>query len=164
MQKNKNILLVIGVIVAIVIGYYEYHKYHSAPNLELDNIPLTDLQGRDVKLSDFKGKTVFLNFWGTWCGPCVREMPTIDKSAIFLKDKNIVFLTISDEKMETITNYKTETGFNMTFLKLKTGINEVGIFSIPTTYIISPSGAILFKENGSRDWNSLYRFKRKCTV
>ena len=69
---------------------------------EIEKIALKDLNEQAVDLEKYKGKTLFLNFWATWCKPCLEEMPSIKKAQEILKNENIVFLFASDETMEQI--------------------------------------------------------------
>lgn len=59
-----------------------------------------DIDGKEVRLSDFKGKYIFLDIWATWCGPCKRELPSLAKQEENFKDKNVVFMSISVDKKE----------------------------------------------------------------
>src|SRR6201984_3847715 len=69
---------------------------------------LTNLEGKKVSLKDFRGETVFLNFWATWCVPCREEMPAMEKLYQEYKDSNFVVLAINvkDRKQEAITFIK----------------------------------------------------------
>ena len=116
---------------------------------------LTDSQ-RTVALSQFRGKPVLLNFWATWCPPCVEEMPSLiqlhkelgDKVTIlavsedaddgaykqFVRDHNVDLLTVRDVRQDT---------------------NEVyGTFKFPETYVIDRNGKIVRKFIGATDWTS----------
>ena len=57
----------------------------------MDNIRLTDMNGLPIKWEEYKGKTIFINFWATWCQPCVDEMPSIERAQKILADKGVVF-------------------------------------------------------------------------
>lgn len=106
---------------------------------------LVDLEGRSVNLSDFRGKYVFLNFWGTNCRYCVAEMPNIQKLyEKYGNDVAIVGINIG-EKPETVKNFMEKNGYNFPILLDRDG--EVSaqylVRYIPTTYIISPQGEVV---------------------
>ena len=115
-----------------------------------------DLNDQPVPFSKFKGKTVFLNFWATWCGPCVREMPSIDKLARNprLADKNIAFVCIStDTSTEMVREYVEGKGWPMTILRADNVPSVFYFDGIPATFVIAPDGRIAAFEVGAADWS-----------
>ncbi|MDP3462615.1 MAG: TlpA disulfide reductase family protein [Bacteroidales bacterium] len=114
----------------------------------------TDMQGNTVSLSDFEGKPVFLNFWATWCPPCIAEMPDIQK----LYDRfgeQAAFILISDEDPQQISQFMQKRGFNMPVYIHKTRVPALfASSSIPTTFVISPEGGIIIQKTGAAKWNS----------
>ena len=66
------------------------------------DVTFTTLDAKEVKLDDYKGKRILVNLWATWCGPCVREMPSLNRAYNLLKDDNYVFLVASNEKIQKI--------------------------------------------------------------
>ncbi len=117
---------------------------------------LTKLNGEPATLLQFKHKTIFMNFWASWCPPCRAEMPTIQNLYDKIKDKNIVFLMISlDEDRAKATNFIKDEGFTFPVYFINGSIpGEYGTTTIPTTFVISPSGKIVFKETGMANYNS----------
>ncbi len=117
-----------------------------------------DLDDQPVEFSRFKGKPVFLNFWATWCGPCIREMPSIDSLARDprLAGKSIQFVCISvDDDAETVRQYLNGKNFGMTFLRVKDRKIPPVFYSegIPATFLIAADGRIAAVEVGSADWH-----------
>ncbi len=111
-----------------------------APSFTLQN-----LSGQKVSLEDFKGKKVFLNFWATWCPPCVAEMPDIQKLYEETKDKDIVFLGVNiGEGRETASTFTRKNGINFPILLDDTTAISLkyNVRSIPTTFIIDEKGNI----------------------
>ncbi|MBK8293053.1 MAG: redoxin family protein [Flammeovirgaceae bacterium] len=66
-------------------------KKSDSDKIGMEDIALTDLSGMAIDLSQYKGKTVFINFWATWCGPCLQEMPTIELAMAEFKDQPCIF-------------------------------------------------------------------------
>ena len=64
---------------------------------EIANVKLKELNNRSIDLAEYQGKTVFINFWATWCKPCIQEMPTIASAQKKLKNENVIFLLASNE-------------------------------------------------------------------
>ena len=113
---------------------------NSAPDFTLP-----DLDGNTVRLSDFRGKVVFLNFWATWCPPCRAEMPDIEKVHQKYKDQDVVVLGIDlRENASTVRAFVEGGGYTWAFLLDTTG--EVGsmyrVSAIPTSYFVDKKGVI----------------------
>ncbi|MBI5700396.1 TlpA family protein disulfide reductase [Candidatus Saganbacteria bacterium] len=117
---------------------------------------LKDLNNNSVKLSDYKGKVVLLNFFATWCPPCREEMPSIEKLHKNLKNKKFAVLAVAiDKKGEPAVRpfiEKEKYTFKV-LLDSKNKVSDVyGIQSIPATYVINKKGIIVDKVIGSFDW------------
>ncbi|MEK4254808.1 redoxin domain-containing protein [Ureibacillus sp. FSL K6-2830] len=112
---------------------------------------LTDLSGADVKLSDFKGKIVILNFWATWCPPCREEMPAMQKFYEQNKENGIeivaVNLTNIDNGVQAVESFVQDYGLTFPILLDKDGVvgNTYGILTLPTSYILDPKGGVIQK-------------------
>ena len=120
------------------------------------NWTLKDLNEQQVPFSRFQGKAVFLNVWATWCGPCVREMPSIARLAArdTFKDKNIAFVCVSvDDATDTVRQFVRDKNWPMTVLHARTRPPVYQTEGIPATFIISPAGRIVAAEVGSTDWD-----------
>ncbi len=120
---------------------------------ELDKIELHTLDGTPIDMDDFKNKTVFINFWATWCKPCIQEMPTIAKAQELLKDKNVVFLFPSNESVDLIEGFKERRSFDFNYVQVQ-NLEALNIMALPTTYIFNPKGELIFSEAGFRDWST----------
>ena len=124
----------------------------NRPASELDKIKLTNLDNSAVDLKQYKGKTIFINFWATWCKPCIEEMPTIKKAMDLFKDEKIEFLFASDESAEEIQAF--ESGHNYGFYFTRAGnIDHLNIIGLPTTFIFDKEGKQVFSEMGYRKWD-----------
>ncbi len=120
-------------------------------------VTLPDLNGRQVSLSDFKGKILFVNFWATWCPPCREEMPSMQKLHTRLKDKDFLIVAIDlQESAAPVKKFLKE--YQLTFMTLLASKGEVGLLfgirSIPTTVILDKKGMIIGVAMGARDWAS----------
>lgn len=122
-------------------------------NERLAKIKMTDLDGKPVNLQDFTGKPIFLNFWATWCGPCVSEMGSIEKVSQQFKD-DIVFLAVSNESPALIKSYLKKNKFSFKFARLDVSYLDVYVVSLPTTMLIDGKGQLVEEEEGFRDWSS----------
>jgi len=109
----------------------------------------------DANLSDFRGKVVFLNFWGSWCPPCVAEMPSI-QALYEAKGKEVAFVLIAmKDRPEKFVPFLQEHQYSIPVYEANSLLPKVLIpGSFPTTYIINKKGEVVKKEISSADWNS----------
>ncbi len=118
-----------------------------------EDIVLTDLKGQSINLSDYKEKTIFVNFWATWCRPCLQEMPTLANAQNKLKNESIVFLFASNESLDQIVRFEKKQGYGFLYAHLG-NMEELNILALPTTYIFNKNGELRFSEPGFRTWDS----------
>ncbi|RBP30765.1 thiol-disulfide isomerase/thioredoxin [Oceanihabitans sediminis] len=118
------------------------------------NWNLVDPEGNTYNFKEAQGKVVFINFWATWCPPCIAEMPNIDDLFTDYKDR-VVFLLVSNENLKTIKDFKDKNDYNFKFYQsLSNPPRNFNTTSIPQTYIIDKSGAIVMDKTGAANWNS----------
>lgn len=119
------------------------------------NWSLRSLDGAEVPLASFQGKVLFLNVWATWCGPCVAEMPSIQKLHESLKGQDVTFVLVSEEKADTVSHFVQRQEFTVPVYvsagKLPQTFNTPGI---PATFIVDRDGSIVYRHVGAADWNS----------
>ncbi len=118
---------------------------------------LPSLDGKTVRLSDFRGKKgVFINFWATWCPPCRLEMPTMEKAYQEYRSRGLEILAVSIDAgpKGAIESFMRE--LKLTFPVLLDPEMEVmrtyKFFALPASVLIDKQGIIRFKEQGYRDW------------
>ena len=114
---------------------------------------LVDLKGNSVNLSSYKGKAVFINFWATWCKPCILEMPTLVRAQEKFKNANIVFLFASNEEPDQIMKFQDKHSYDFNYVRVE-NLEELNIQALPTTYIFNPAGKLEFSEAGYRTWDA----------
>jgi len=115
---------------------------------------LKDLDGNTLNFKDLENRVVFLNFWATWCPPCIAELPSIQDLHDDYKDK-IAFVLISSEKLEVVKSFKDKKGYNLnSFTPLSAYPSYFNISSIPRTFLIDKKGKIVIDKSGAANWNS----------
>lgn len=156
MSKNRNIKNThYGFITLLVLAFYFSSctsKKKSVGVISLDDVKLSTLTGKSIDINEFADKVVFINFWATWCGPCIKEMPTIEKAQTLMKGKDVVFLLASNEELDQIERFSEKHDYNFRYVQLN-NMEELKISALPTTYIFDSEGVLKFSETGTRMWN-----------
>jgi len=113
-----------------------------------------DLNDNKVNLRAYKGKKIIINYWATWCGPCIKEMPGLKRAEEILKNHNYTFLLVSDETISKISKFKNIKNFDFNFLKSVESNEMLGIYSLPTSYIFDENGKKIETIVGTITWDS----------
>ena len=113
-----------------------------------------DLYENNLDLSVYKGKRIVINYWATWCGPCIKEIPSIKRAEEILEDYGYIFLLVSDETISKISKFKNDRNFDFNFLKSIESYETLGIYSMPTSYIFDENGKIIETIVGAIEWDS----------
>ncbi len=130
------------------------HPVKSKPAAK--DFELPNLDGNKVKLSDFTGKVVVVNFWATWCPPCRKEIPSMQRAWNILKEKDVMMLAVhvggTEDKVWTFL-----TDFSVEFPVLIDKTSKVSkawpLVGLPVTFIIDPKGKIALRAIGGREWD-----------
>jgi len=118
---------------------------------------LDTIRGGKISLSDYKGKVVFLNFWATWCPPCISELPDMNKVYNELKDEGFVVIALNDyEDPERVRKFLAERKLDFIIPYDQSGhVSEsYNAVVLPSTFIIDKNGMAIAKATGLRDWSA----------
>lgn len=158
-MKKKRLIMrsFILFILTAALGYTLYSNFfHSKEKVDVGSIApdfvLNDLNGKKIQLSDYAGKGVFLNFWGTWCEPCKREMPYIERQYQYYKNHGVEVLAINvGESNLAVENFKEQYGLTFPILldKKMEVLNAYGVDPLPTTFLIDKNGKVVKIITGS---------------
>ena len=119
-----------------------------------------DHDGKQMTLADLKGKTVLLNVWATWCVPCRKEMPSLDRLQAILGGPNFEVVAMSSDKqgMDAIDHFYLESG--ITHLNkyiaqdANRSLDKLGLYGIPATFLIDRQGQNLGQLIGGAEWDT----------
>lgn len=170
---KKNIIVIIALLCLVAYGGYDYLSKSSertekslgttAENVEIGiekgnaapDFELSDLEGNPVKLSDFQGKVVMVNFWATWCPPCRIEMPHMQKFYEDYESKDVVILgvnlTPTEQNEEAIKPFVEEQKLTFPIVLDPAGeaMLTYQVVAYPTTYLLDSKGVIQEKFRGA---------------
>lgn len=154
MKDKRTILriLVLGVI-AVALGSAFYSAYSNDESLAAIGNPAPDftlknLEGEEVRLSDLRGKGVFINFWATWCAPCKREMPLMEEQYQLVKDEGIEILAVNiAESQLAVSRFSERLGVTFPIL-LDSNPDRVvtqryGVGALPASYFVDKDGKVV---------------------
>tara|TARA_B100000768_G_scaffold145790_1_gene138732 strand:- start:1296 stop:1745 length:450 start_codon:yes stop_codon:yes gene_type:complete len=113
-----------------------------------------DLYENNLDLSVYKGNKIVINYWATWCGPCIKEMPSIKRAEEILEDYGYTFLLISDETISKISKFKNDRNLDFNFVKSIESYESLGIYSMPTSFIFDENGKKIETIVGAIEWDS----------
>jgi len=157
MKIKKLIFFCIIILVILVFGSAVPSCGAATNNTGKDiktyanNFTLYDLNKNKVSLSDFQDKIVVLNFWASWCPPCVREAPYFEEVYNSYKEKGVQFLGISNDNEASLKKFIKDKKIKYPTLldgSIDTIMSKWGIKALPTTFIIGHNGEILFHNVG----------------
>lgn len=124
---------------------------------DLSGIKFKDGSGKIVDLGSLKGKVIFLNFWATWCPPCMAEMPSVNKLyEQFKNDKDVLFILVdADSDLLKSQKYMDNKGYKLPVYQVASNIPET-IFkgSLPTTIVFDKKGRVSYNEAGAANYGS----------
>ncbi len=164
-QKSIFLVAILGVLGAVLTYYVAIRgpvPFQSSDmgavlrGMVAPDFELAALEGGVTKLENLRGNYVLINFWATWCQPCLDEMPSLEALYRRYKSRKFVVLAINmNERSDDLKEYVKETG--LTFPILLQGqrlAKRYGTEKVPESYVIDPRGIVKGKIIGAQDWTS----------
>lgn len=169
--KNQwsNIIIIVIILAMVIpqtrkpiqIFVNKLISFAPSVNAEEDREKIEDYnwvlesnRGKRIEFSKFQGEVIIVNFWATWCAPCIAEMPSFQELYQDYQDK-VTFLFVSAEQHQTVENFMKRKRFDLPAYKMLTRAPEpMDGRTLPTTYVLSKNGSIVIDKIGAADWNS----------
>lgn len=145
LKKIWNTIFYVG--LALFLAYFLKRKF-IVPTINTETLQLKTYQNNNIQLSDYKGKVLVINFWQTWCGPCISEMKDLNDMSNQWED--IVVLAVSDESEVEIASFAKKYQ-NINFVSIES-MSDANITQFPTTYILNKKGIKVYSKIGAKDW------------
>jgi thiol-disulfide isomerase/thioredoxin len=115
---------------------------------------MKSLTGKPVTLGDFKGKVVFLDMWETSCGPCVSELPSIERLSHTLRNENVSFLLPARDDEPHMRKFLRKHPTDLPIYLTRGGPPDMPAIAIPATYVLDRQGAVVFQHIGAAKWDT----------
>lgn len=176
LSSASTALLMIFVVVmlisstakgVVIQGLMKIGLFQPDVSVENDKKPISKVEkfgvlfkdeaGNVIDLSDLKGKVVFVNFWATWCPPCIAEMPSINKLQAQFKDNKdfVVLMVDADNQPDKSIKFMSKRNFDLKVFTPASQIpNELLGNSLPTTVVLNKKGEIVFRHEGGADYTN----------
>ncbi len=161
MKTRFKIVAVVAVVVAVALGYRqlaEHEGYALQAGAAAPAFRLAALSGGAQELASYRGKVVVLNFWATWCPPCVSEMPSLERLHRTLSPAGLAVLAVSaDEDEADLRRFVAEHGLTLPVLRDPGGrvaFDRYRATGYPETFVIDRSGVLLQHTVGPAEWDT----------
>ncbi|MDF2438663.1 MAG: thiol-disulfide oxidoreductase [Bacteroidota bacterium] len=150
----KRLLIISVILIALLVAAWFYKSYKMVPELPAYEHDLISESGQTVKLSSLKGKYVLISYFQTWCGSCIKELPSIDALQQQVGKDKLSVIIVSDEGMEKILRFKEKYCNTLDYYQSSQPLNDINIRIFPTTYLLDPQGQIILSKLEDFDWSS----------
>ena len=129
------------------------------PPLPPPELSFYDGRGNALSLADFRGRLVLMNVWATWCPPCLRELPSLDRlqGALGGDDFEVLALSIDREGVSVVEAFYAETGIenlNVYSDRPAAALSDLRLLGLPTTLLLSEDGRVLGRYDGPAEWDA----------
>lgn len=166
---RKNISHMIWIILMITIGYVVYREVfvketttqHLIDDNKAPNFVLSDVDGEKFDLANYRGKGVLINFWATYCPPCKKEMPYLEKAYSDYKNQGVEVLAVNvEEPLLVVNRFVAEKKLSFPILLDRHGdvAKSYEVLNLPTTFLVNSDGLIVDTVSGEMSEGSIHKY------
>ena len=161
MIRNKNpILNIKNATVSIVLAAFLslFSLYAGAADTFYNQLNVTDVEGESADLNRYQGRVVLLNFWATWCPPCIKEMPSMQRLQDQFNDQDFQVVAVNmGQSVTTVESFLMELDYDFTlpvYLDEKgQAFSTLSIGGMPSSFLLDRNGKIIERIVGAREWD-----------
>jgi thiol-disulfide isomerase/thioredoxin len=150
----KKMAIFLAAALALYLGVKQYLKHTVVPPFAAFEHPMTTLEEKQVNINDSQSEYYLVSYFQTWCGDCVRELPSILELSRKVPASKLSIFMISDEPIDKISLFKVRFNAELNFYQSATSLKELGVQVYPTTYLVDRKGRILMSKLEGYDWAS----------
>ena len=130
----------------------------SKEKKNISNLTFKDHKEKEISFSDFKGKILLVNFWATWCAPCIKEMPSLDRLESKINGNfDVIAISVDRDGVEKVTDFFDENKISNLekFFDIKNSLaKEMNLYGVPTSFFINKEGDLIGYYHGDMEWDN----------
>ena len=130
----------------------------SKEKKNISNLTFKDHKEKEISFSDFKGKILLVNFWATWCAPCIKEMPSLDRLETKINgDFDVIAISVDRDGVEKVTDFFNENKISNLekFFDIKNSLaKEMNLYGVPTSFFVNKEGDLIGYYQGDMEWDN----------
>lgn len=161
-MKKPLLILLLSVSFTLNADWQQPELSHNLTavkqSIQASEFELQNMDEEAIKLSDYRGKVVLLNFWATWCPPCIREMPSMERLHLQVDADNFKVIAVNqmedaDEVFAFTGQLEVDPTFEILFDTTSSVSQDYAVRGLPTTYLIDKKGKIRYRAVGGREFD-----------
>jgi len=130
----------------------------SKEKKNISNLTFKDHKEKEISFSDFKGKILLVNFWATWCAPCIKEMPSLDRLESKINGNfDVIAISVDRDGVEKVTDFFDENKISNLekFFDIKNSLaKEMNLYGVPTSFFVNKEGDLIGYYQGDMEWDN----------
>lgn len=147
----QKLLKVLPFLIILGGAWFLYDRYRVAPDITEKGVSFF-ADGKVATIADYSGENLVVVFYAKWCGQCMGEMKPLEQAQAYLADSNFRILALTDDNEADVKLVRDHFRITYETLRLEKKLQDHGIYTIPTAYVLNGSGEVVFEHVGVIDW------------